>query len=173
MFTNDNILRFAVFYRPPSNDVSAEIYMNDMCRCIRQFQNVNYPVTILGDVNCPHIDWSNNIMLQTSPVQQLLLELSTELALHQLISSATRDQNLLDVLLCNDLLSILDLSVNVPFSTSDHSVIDFKIFVGTFIKCESVSSMSRILDVFNPVLFYDFPLFNWQKADWLSIENYY
>ena len=41
--------------------------------------------------------------------------------LHQMVRNPTRDENILDILLTNENLAVINVTVLAPFSTSNHS----------------------------------------------------
>ena len=64
--------------------------------------------------------------------------------------------NILDIVLCNDPLAVISNSSKDPFSTSDHSVIDFTLFVPTVCDMRTrnddfVINNSTSLDLFGPI----------------------
>ena len=76
-------------------------------------------------------------------------------SLFQYVLSPTRNDNILDLVFCNDHFSIFDLSVMAPFNTSDHNSISFKVLSGS----------NSLFDT-NAV-----PKFNYKKANWGSIHD--
>ena len=58
---NANKLRFFVVYRvrPPHNDESASCYLNLLLKCFTVFATNHQSNIIVGDFNCPGIDWDS------------------------------------------------------------------------------------------------------------------
>ena len=46
------------------------------------------------------------------------------------MTSPTRDNNILDLVLCNDHFAIFDLSVTAPFDFSDHNAVTYNVLSG-------------------------------------------
>lgn len=119
---------------------------------------VNRTVIICGDFNFPNIDWSADNCLKQSNISftGVFLNLFYNNGLEQLVSSPTRLDNVLDLVLCNDANCIVDTRVTSPFSTSDHNTVEFKIMF--------TSTHSFYDEEFS---FYDF-----NHADWSQIQLY-
>ena len=79
-------------------------------------------------MNCGDIDWSN-LCSPSDGVHDTLLNFTVQQGYSQLVTQPTRNNNILDLLLTNEPVSICDVSVQEPFSTSDHCQVCFKVFV--------------------------------------------
>ena len=67
-----SLLRFIVIYRPPQYGIEAREYASKLVSRINLFCQVAWPVFIVGDLNCPGIDWpSNSAPLEWSPRQDI------------------------------------------------------------------------------------------------------
>ena len=67
----------------------------------------------------PDILWSD---LSTSPARLFsFFYFVMNNGLHQMVRNPTRDENILDILLTNENLAVINVTVLAPFSTSDHS----------------------------------------------------
>ena len=78
--------------------------------------------------------------------------------LHQFFEVPTREKNILDIVLCSDVLACDDVDVSAPIGNSDHSV-SFTLNV-TFPSC---AATYNILSVAH----------NLAKADWAGLNLYY
>jgi len=78
-------------------------------------------------MNCGGIDWIN-LNAPSDNIQEVLLNFATEHGCCQLVSEPTRDVKILDLLLTNEPLSICDVRVCEPFSSSDHNQVMFKVY---------------------------------------------
>ncbi len=78
----------------------------------------------MGDFNLPVERWGETLRSHSG---YELFNNILESELHQLVNSATRDNNIPDLVLstCADVVS--DLKVELEFSTSDHRLITFKV----------------------------------------------
>ena len=83
---------------------------------------------VVGDFNCPLIDWTN-FTAPSDNIQDALLDFTVGNGLEQLVSSPTRGDNILDLVLSTEPTSIAQLEVSCPFSNSDHCQINFDIQV--------------------------------------------
>jgi hypothetical protein len=61
----------------------------------------------------------------------------------------------LDLVLSNDASFVFNVTADVPFSTSDHLIVNFDIFYHSNV----INDNSK-------------PYYNFSKADWVSIESY-
>ena len=105
-------------YLPP--DISAETFDVAM-NAIRTSESIGI---VVGDFNLPDIDWLTEHPKFIGAKGIALHDMFTDLACSQFILSPTRGKNVLDLLFCNDPMLISDVSVNAPFSTSDHARYD-------------------------------------------------
>jgi len=91
---------------------------------LNSFCQVAWPVFIVGDLNCPGIDWKFN-SAPLDGVQDKILECIDELGFVQCVSSPTRGANILDLVLVNKPLLLSSLSVMDPVGNSDHDSVRF------------------------------------------------
>src|SRR5579872_7424004 len=98
--------------------------MKQICLFIESCCKENKTVLIVGDLNCSNIDWSNYTVTRDES-QVLFYKTISDLGFSQFIDGPTRGENILDILLCNDPQLISNVQINEPFSTSDHSSINF------------------------------------------------
>jgi len=83
---------------------------------------------ILGDFNCPSIDWST---LHCDSSDQHFVHLIQNCFLHQHVHEPTRGKNILDLVLTTELAMIEDMQVLEPLATGDHCKILFKLIIET------------------------------------------
>ena len=134
---SDNNFRVFLCYRPPSgdSDVDALRYSIEMCNCIEYLYPNNATVLVCGDFNSPNVKWNDSDISFSckSTCSGTFVNLFVKFAFSQFVSEPTRlntsSQNgsVLDLVLCNDVNFVHDTHVDVPFSTSDHSMVKFKI----------------------------------------------
>ena len=79
----------------------------------------------------------------------------------QLVESPTHGNNILDIILTNDINSILNARVTAPFSTSDHSMVIADIVLPHHVCCSQHLLNSR-----------SFTCYDFNRADWKSIRSY-
>jgi hypothetical protein len=76
-----------------------------------------------GNFNLPDIDWSvdNSLNCLSATCSGTFLDMCCNFGLHPLVSSPTRVNNTLDLVLNNGCNCVLAVKVFEPLSTSDHS----------------------------------------------------
>jgi len=65
--------RFVNIYRSPSHGTNEKLYVKELLNSVKKLCNVKCPVTVVGDLNCPDVNWNDS----TSPcdgVQDKLLD---------------------------------------------------------------------------------------------------
>ena len=84
---------------------------------------------IVCDFNIPCIDWTDNTA--TDSTSDYILDFVNELGLHQFVHKPTREHNILDLILCNRLELVSNVTVHESFSSGDHSYLTFELEVRT------------------------------------------
>ena len=128
---NVNIYRFCVVYRPPDssqvyNDINCCDYMSSIVDCLEAHINPKGPTFVMGDFNCPDINW-NKLALPNNAVSLCLYNFVTVNGFTQVVNEPTRDNNLVDLLMTNQPLELSTVDVAPPFSSSDHNMVYFTI----------------------------------------------
>ena len=115
--------RFIAVYRTPVLDLCAtDHFMN----CLNLLCDVVYGLTICGDFNLPNMNWINrfDLIVMLAPTRNASCFICiVDNGMSQLVHEPTRLTHILDLLLVNDPLSVFDVNVSSPFSTSDHNSI--------------------------------------------------
>ena len=148
-------LRFFCVYRPPGNDTNAQLYLDVLLKCIRKYSVASRTNVIVGDFNCPYIDWTT-YSSANDYVSSTMLTFVVESGLWQFVDFATRGCNVLDIVLADDPLIISSVTAAPPLGKSDHLSIKFVLNVAlenTY--CDST-------DVY----------YNWYKADFDGMKCY-
>ena len=118
----------AVAYRPP--DASAASFsklLDCFTRVIENCKPSDYDLFVSGDFNLPQIDWetyqirSGGTSDSNLSAQQLLSFMATNL-LSQMVTEPTRNNNILDLVMCNNDRLISDVSCEAT-EISDHSMV--------------------------------------------------
>ena len=182
-------VRFLTFYKPPSscND-NDDLTMSLICDFLEMSSVFNGSILIVGDFNCDKIDWLHS-NIKSGGNQLRFLNTVIDLGFQQYILEPTRGENVLDILLCNDPLLISDVKVSAPFSTSDHSMIDFVLNLsasgsciespshpsrqpGDCINVESTAGRGHLNGNSSAVLCSDLTIgtLNWGSANWDALE---
>ena len=79
-------------------------------------------------MKCPDVNWSS-LLAPCDRVQDVILEFTVANGLSQLVTEPTRGNNILDVVISDEPLMICRPEVVQPFSNSDHSQVEFTVFV--------------------------------------------
>ena len=85
---------------------------------------------IVGDLNCPKIDWPA-ASCSSDCISKSLLKFTVEAGFSQFVDFATRGSNILDVILADDDQVITEVTSDPPIGHSDHLMIKFKLALET------------------------------------------
>ena len=116
-------ITFLCIYIPPISAICLDTVKN-VCKLISSFLSSVNPFIMLGDFNFPTVDW--NTLAAKKPPAQFFVNFCTNKCLTQLVSSPTRDANILDLVFCNiaALNHLVSSSVDPGMTTScDHEFI--------------------------------------------------
>ena len=119
-------INICAVYVPPA---SCENYWLSLLAYFRKLFSSNIPTFVLGDFNCPDINWP--MLSASSKVSSLLCDLIFDLHLSQVVDSSTHIKgNILDLVISNsaDRISNIKVHQNHPMS-SDHFLVSFSIKV--------------------------------------------
>lgn len=88
-------------------------------------------ICVVGDFNLPYFTWDlfgrpKNFLYNTAVDFHNCVRNN---GLTQLVNDATRDDNILDVILCSDVLCCDDVCSLGPLGSSDHSIVSFSLCV--------------------------------------------
>ena len=81
--------------------------MNNLIDCLNSLCTLDVTCVLTGDLNCACIDWINSSC--NDPIQQLFLDAVSDLGFLQFVDKPTRENNILDLVLCSDPLLIVDV----------------------------------------------------------------
>lgn len=143
IFVNNEKIRIGVTYRPPSYNVQKSA---DFIQFIRSILENDTKFCLFGDFNFPNIDWDT--YSAATAHENYLIACVHELNMVQKVSEPTRENSILDLILCSQAELVTNVTVHETFSTSDHS----------YITCSlSVPNMNSIEDKI---------CFDFKNADW-------
>jgi hypothetical protein len=117
-----SFFRIGSVYRPPNTSVEDSLNLFDYIKS--QLENTMH-FAVYGDFNLSDIDWCN--LTATSHVSNEFLLTCLQIGATQCVDFPTRNENLLDLILCSDRNLIQEIHCTEPLSTSDHCSISFKI----------------------------------------------
>jgi len=149
--------RFAVFYRKPTQGDAGSQAATNLVNILRKHNNNSRgPMFVLGDFNCPHIDWSALYPTSASGVDNIIRNYFASNGFAQLVSEATRENNILDVVCTDEPILVSDVHTGPAFGNSDHNTVLFTI------DAPSVES-NRITGE---------KVYMWSQADYTAISKY-
>ena len=154
-------LRFFVTYRPPYSDQLALDYIELLIRCLTQYTATEPNATniIVGDFNCPKIDWPKLSCPNHDHISKCILEWAIAGGFCQLVNFPTRCGNTLDLVLVDDEQIVSCIDASPPLGHSDHCIVDFKLVLS------GSNSYAPETDV--PVV----SKYKWFKADFDAIAE--
>ena len=92
------VWRIVGYYRSGGFDDEAEKYATDTIECLRFLCTGGRTICFLGDFNLPLINWQFNLA-PNNKIYRIFLEFFMEFSLHQFVRSATRHENILDLVI--------------------------------------------------------------------------
>jgi hypothetical protein len=114
-------LRIGSVYRPPNASVEDSVnlfnYITETLESTKHF-------IIYGDFNLNDIDWVN--FNATSNISKEFLNTCLKSGATQCVNFPTRNENILDLILCSDQNLIQEITCSEPFSLSDHNSISLQ-----------------------------------------------
>ena len=115
-----------VCYRSPEADESDT---NQLFECITSATNYNRPTLVMGDFNYPGINW---LHLQANNSQgHKFVNLVMDCFLEQHVHLPTRENNILDLVLTNELQVKDEVKITAPVGNSDHNVLMYEVLCNT------------------------------------------
>ena len=130
LFVNAVPIRMLVVYRPPGYDQPSEEYAYELTQYIFSTCNLSRTNFVVGDINCPKMNWSS-LTCPNDKIHRPLLDCFIECALSQMVNFHTRLQNLLDVVLTDDPQCLLSVNPCPPLGQSDHDGVTFEVLLST------------------------------------------
>ena len=148
----DQPCRVIAYYRQPGFGVDAVDYVFKSIQCFQKLCATSKHVVILGDFNLPDLDW-NFYHGPDNIIYNLFCKFINTYGLSQFVQEPTRNNNILDLVLCSLTNFILEINVSAPIGNSDHNVINFTPNINHIAR----KSKQTFL--------------NWSKADFNSING--
>ena len=84
---------------------------------------------VVGDFNCPQINWNAPLCFANEYACNALLNWIITYGFTQFVVFPTRETSILDLVLCDSDQLICDVSSSPPIGHSDHCVVDFSFLV--------------------------------------------
>ena len=89
---------------------------------------------IVGDFNYPTINWKN---FKCSKEEEEFVDLLHDNFMFQYVDVATREGNILDLVISNEISMVEEIKLLEHFSTSDHNMVEFQLVLKTGV-CDAV-----------------------------------
>ena len=153
-----NRVRMFVVYRPPYYDTKVQCYIDVLVKCLAKHISRKYANLIVGDFNCPRINWVEYTS-SSDNVHSTLLNFVISNGLSQFVHFPTRCENILDLILSTDNQLLNSVSPNPPLGHSDHILVTFTLGLKCLLDCNRLPNA-------------DTQHFVWRNADYESIINY-
>ena len=151
---NSGVIPFRLIaaYRPPSYSSSENA---NFFSALNDLADGSPRLCVFGDFNLPLFNW-DMFVYPDNFLYRSAAEFVCNHGLTQLVDMPTRGSNILDLVLCSDVLSCDSVCLLPPMGTSDHAVVSFGLRVSLQhqMPCYSTSHPTRP---------------NYAKADWSSI----
>ena len=111
--------RLVLCYRPPNLNYDDSMLLfeaiSSMCSSTR------HTVLLTGDFNLPDIKWNKREFFSEGTLPYEFISTINLIGLCQLVRTPTLDMNTLDLVFWSYKSHVSSLTVNEPFSTSDHN----------------------------------------------------
>lgn len=146
-------LRFFVVYRAPQCDKNAAQNLALLLECLEVYSRDSFVNVIAGDLNCPDINWCT-LYSPDDNINKPLLDFTVAGGFCQCVNFATRDKNILDVILVDDCQLIGNVASVEPLGSSDHLIVQFSMVLDLNVSCSTCNER------------------NWSKADYDEMELY-
>ena len=175
IYINKLRYRFILVYKPPIKfNISIEqSRASALCNTLNELYDASITNFILGDFNLPHVNWSTNVT-KIDGIHNAFVDCLSQLGFTQFIHEPTRVNsecmgNILDLVFCNDTIGTNIDQLLAPFSTSDHSMIKFSIFVPTTepLPVPDKSTVDQQDSNHNITL----PIYDWNSGDYAAINE--
>ena len=158
----DRCYRLFAVYNPPASslyscDNDQLTVMSQLTACLEKASNRKGPTIILGDFNCPNIDWQS-LSTPSSQVNLCLFDFVMCNGFVQSVKEPTRGDNTLDLFLINEPFLVSRVDVGMPFSTSDHNMVNVDIVY----EAQATSPQQRSA----------VKQYNWKLGDYASMGRY-
>ena len=101
----------------------------DLVKCrygIEPYKNLSEKKCFLGDLNLPNVNWINGMYPQSHEYTSIC-DAFYDCGFHYTVTSLTRHDNILDLVLVNDPLIVNKLTVTCSLGNSDHNKVEFEL----------------------------------------------
>jgi len=120
--------RFMLVYRRPLNDAGSKDAADKLCNIMSRHMNHSGPTFLLGDFNCPDIDWSFSHP-PSAGYELSIYNFCDNNGFSQCVQESTRGEHTLDIVCVDEPILVSSISVQPPFASTDHDSVDFELLL--------------------------------------------
>src|SRR5688572_1307128 len=96
---NNRIRMLSIYRAGTGTALSDYTNMKMLIDCLNKMCTADVTSVVLGDLNCPGINWQDCIVIGDN-IQQAFFETTCDLGFSQYVTESTRGLNILDIILC-------------------------------------------------------------------------
>ena len=153
---------------PNSSDhkLNSQVKITNLNRLIVKLTHPVYNTIIVGDFNLPRINWSTHEYPHDS-LHDVMYDGFNSLGFIQFVHEASRvtrsvnNNNVLDLILCNNSIGVDIDMLDPPISNSDHAVIHFSVFFDSLTNDSPTPTDTNI----------KLACYDWSSADYTAIND--
>jgi len=132
-------------------------------QCLESLTSIALPCYIAGDFNAATVDWLN-LAATHHCGDNIILDFAINNGFLQIVKRATRESNILDIVLVNKPNTVFTVDVNAPLGSSDHCRVDFTIVIQLELSDGMADGSAKQLPVNKR--------YCWRDADYEGIANF-
>ena len=108
-----------------------DVYLNHLIINIDNLCNrfPRHMIILTGDFNLPMIDWSIPKLKSNDKITVDILECFLHNAFKQIVNKPTRNNNILDLVLCRNIDTLPKIQIIPPIIYSNHEFLQFNIYI--------------------------------------------
>lgn len=171
---NAEFTRYALIYRPPDTNHENSV---ELFNVIHEYLKEVKLYVLCGDFNLPDISWDT--LTARSPVSREFLTMCFRLGSEQYVNFPTRNDHVLDLVLCPSRQMLSSVICEAPFSSSDHVSILCKVNSPNSFKHEMTSKPCfkkanyQMINAFLTAVDWDMVYANCESPNeyWLAFKN--
>ena len=130
----------------------------------------NRYITILGDLNIPHVVWTSRPPKALDAAANALVEFHEAFNMSQPIPGATRGSSVLDIILTTEPLRYHSCNIEEPMSSSDHNAIVCSISCSDSIRTAVYQRHATYKKINYVELEHELPAIDWSAASYQTCD---
>ena len=117
---------FGCVYRFPVNDI---MYLDNIINCIKCVchKYTNHKIVITGNLNFPNINWNLDVPHSVNNFGLKFVKCIMDYNLFQLVRQATRNNNILNLVIVTDNDNLIHLTIVLKLIASDHECLQISL----------------------------------------------